>query len=97
MDRVRAWIGNLCQGCVGSLFVWQVELYRKIVARFLSLLISSLALLEMRIAIAKLIWHYDISLVEGQDVPKFSHLSVSVTPLKVRVRRADGCENLELE
>ena len=29
-------------------------------------------------------------------MPK-SHLSVSVTPLKVRVRKADGCENLGLE
>lgn len=74
---------------MGSFYVWQVELHWKTVISFVNLLIYSLALLEMRIALAKLIWHYDITLNNGQKTPKFSSLWMTVTNLEIRVRKVD--------
>jgi len=44
-------------------------------------------MMEMRVAIAKLIWHYDFQLVsEEQNVPAFNHRDISAGQLELRVR-----------
>jgi hypothetical protein len=60
-----------------------MELYRQTVSYRVDVADASLAMAEMRTALATLIWHFDIKLREGQEVPVFRHLPVSVTPLEV--------------
>lgn len=50
---------------------------------------ESLAIVEMRVALARLIWHFDIKLREGQEAPMFRHLPVSVTPMEVFIVSVD--------
>ena len=53
----------------------------------LRLITSSLALLEMRVVIAQLIWHYDFELLyEGQEIPAFNHLNLSSGLLELRAK-----------
>jgi hypothetical protein len=45
--------------------------------------------MEMRVSLAKLIWHYDIQLVdEGEEVPAFDHRNVSAGRLELRAKQA---------
>jgi len=45
---------------------------------------SPLALLEMRVVIAQLMWHYDFELLYyGQEIPAFNHLNLASGPLEL--------------
>ena len=46
-----------------------------------------LALMEMRITLASLIWHYDLSLKPGQGVPGYFHRSLSAGRLEVCLKK----------
>jgi hypothetical protein len=49
-----------------------------------------LAMMEMRVTLARLIWQYDISLkTEGQEEPAFFHRAVAAGQLEVRIRRVE--------
>jgi len=46
---------------------------------------DSLALMEMRISLARLIWHFDITLKDGQTEPAYDHITISAGKLAVRI------------
>ena len=46
-----------------------------------------LAMMEMRVTIARLLWEFDVQLKdEGQEVPLYDHKSISAGQLEVRLR-----------
>jgi hypothetical protein len=47
---------------------------------------SRLALMEMRCTLARLIWYYDIALMEGQEEPAYDHITISAGKLYVTLR-----------
>lgn len=67
--------------CIGKpYFSWRGRLW----------LIIRLALMEMRVTMAKLVWTYDISLnKEGQEIPSLDHRSVSAGKLEVRMTKVE--------
>lgn len=48
-----------------------------------------LALMTLRIALAKLVWTYDFELKEGQGVPGYFHRSLSVGSLELKVKKVE--------
>jgi hypothetical protein len=50
----------------------------------------SLALLEMRVTLVRLIWGFDVALRNlEQEEPTYDHLSLSAGHLKVRLKRVE--------
>ena len=71
---------------LGPFSARQVGLHRETVTFLFYLNIEcSLALLEMRIALARLVWHYDLSLVEDEP-PAYLHRSLAAGPLEVHMK-----------
>jgi cytochrome P450 len=53
-------------------------------------LIFRLAMMEMRVTLSRLIWHYDVELKSaGQDVPTYDHLSLASGQLEVRLKKVE--------
>jgi len=80
------------QGSVDSVLIRQVELYRKIVPFWLYYRVSdhSLALVQMRVTLARLIWNYDVTLKSsGQLEPIYDHRSISAGKLEVCLRKVE--------
>ena len=51
---------------------------------------SSLAMMELRVTLARLLWEFDIQLKdEGQEVPEYDHRSVSAGKLEVRLKKVE--------
>lgn len=48
---------------------------------------SRLALMEMRVVLASLIWYYEFELVEWKGRPELNHVSMSAGELELRIRR----------
>lgn len=48
---------------------------------------SRLALMEMRLSLARLIWHFDFVLKEGQQEPEYDHITIAAGKLLVCVKR----------
>ena len=46
-----------------------------------------LALMGMRVILTKLIWEYDVSLKEGQDVPDYDHKCFMAGQLEVHLKK----------
>ena len=77
----------MCQKGLDSVLLWQVGLYWKIVPPSqLEKADFRLALMEMRIALAKLIWQYDIVPKDmNQGEPKYDHKAVAAGQLEVQL------------
>lgn len=75
--------------------IWQERLYWQSVLSETTLwgrgkVNGRLAMMEMRVTLAKLIWQYDISLkTEGQEEPAFFHRAVAAGQLEVRISRVE--------
>jgi hypothetical protein len=79
----------MCQGSVDSIFRRKMELYRETVWSSDEWADFRLALMELRVVLARLIWNFDISLKEvGQAEPTFDHRSVAAGKLWLRLRDA---------
>ena len=77
------------EGSLDTLPVWETELYRQAVCDFPSMTINCrLAMTEMRMSLARLIWQFDMELAEGQDEPLYDHISISATKLVVKIANA---------
>jgi hypothetical protein len=87
MDPGRTRDRDLYQRSIYPFFSRTVELYWKAVYPESSITKwSSLALLEMRVTLAKLVWHFDITLEEeGQTVPEYFHKQLASARFPVRV------------
>ena len=47
-------------------------------------------MVEMRVTLARLIWHYDVKLKSaGQEVPIYDHLSIASGPLEVHLKKVE--------
>ena len=65
-----------------------MELYWETVHPMSYVAHDRLALLEMRVTLARLIWEYDVELNEsGQVKPIYDHLSLSAGQWEVRLKR----------
>jgi len=72
--------------------VWQEGLCWQIVLKTVRLWGANcrLAMMEMRVTLARLVWQYDIRLkTEGQEEPAFFHRAVAAGQLEVRIRRVE--------
>ena len=89
MARGRTRFRNMCQSSLGTVSKREVELSRETVNQTPLRVAaeSRLALMEMRIALANLIWHYDLSLKPGQGVPRYFHRSLSAGRLEVCLKK----------
>jgi len=47
-----------------------------------------LAMTEMRMSLARLIWQFDMELAEGQEEPLYDHISICATKLVVKIADA---------
>lgn len=43
--------------------------------------------MEMRLSLARLIWHFDFVLKEGQQEPEYDHITIAAGKLLVCVKR----------
>jgi hypothetical protein len=78
------------QGGFYSFSIWQNELRWQAVDFLLVCVDIRLALMEMRVTLSKLIWHYDFTLKDvGQEVPAYNHLTISAGRLELRVKRVE--------
>ena len=91
MDRVGTWERNLCQESVDRILVWKVGLYWETVPPRGGLRADCrLAMMEMRVTLAKLIWQYDVTLkTVGQEEPTFNHRAVAAGQLEVRLSKVE--------
>lgn len=71
---------------MGALFSGKMELHRQTVCTRDDEFDGRLAMMEMRVTIARLLWEFDVQLKdEGQEVPKYDHKSISAGQLDVRL------------
>ena len=82
----------MCKGSLDTVFDRKEGMYREIVFQF-GILVNyiRLAMMEMRITLARLLWQFDFELMhEQQGVPEHFHRSAASGPLELSVsdRRA---------
>ena len=78
---------NVCQGSVHPIPTWKKSMYWTAVKHYTFGTDGRLALMEMRIVLASLIWHYDFEMTEGMKKPVFNHKTISAGELEVRISR----------
>ena len=48
---------------------------------------DSLAMMEMRVTLTRLMWNFDLALKDGQEEPVYDHKSLSAGQLLLNVQR----------
>lgn len=76
----------MCQGSFYCVSTRKTELHWKTVSLTALPADGRLALMEMKCTLARLIWHFDIALKEGQEEPAYDHITISAGKLQVRVK-----------
>ena len=51
---------------------------------------GSLAMMEMRVTLTRLIWNFDLALKDGQEEPTYDHKALSAGQLLLKVRRCQS-------
>ena len=68
--------------CIGKPYLPSRDVWRGLICR--------LAMMEMRVTLAKLIWQFDVTLkTAGQEEPRFNHRAVAAGELEVRLRKVE--------